>query len=118
MLCCLGLFLSLPATAASYTPSAFVGTQEEDGGGNAPVPDGSYSLMPAEEVQKTDEAPVKAYLLTMLVLAIASFGASVGRLLTTNALSRRGVICSWGLDDRLWVAWADEGPSFLGVFRL
>jgi hypothetical protein len=80
------------------------------------LPDGSYPLTPAEEAQETDRPPVKAYLLTVLVL-VCSFGASVLRMLLTNA-RRQGVICSWIGDDRPWLAVAYEEPSLLGVFRL
>jgi hypothetical protein len=59
---------------------------------------------------------VNASLLTMLMLA-CSLGASVLRMLLTNA-RRQGAICSWSGDDRLWLAVAYEEPSFLGVFRL
>ena len=72
--------------------------------------------MPAEEAQEAYTSPVKAYLLTMLLLA-CSFGASVLRMLLTNA-RRQGAICSWIGDDRPWLAVAHEEPSFLGVFRL
>jgi hypothetical protein len=77
---------------------------------------GSYPLTPAEEVQQTDRHPVNAHLLTMLMLA-CSFGASVLRMLLTNA-RRQGAICSWIGDDRGWVSVVHEDPSFLGVFRL
>jgi hypothetical protein len=72
--------------------------------------------MPAEEVQETDSLSVNAYLLTMLMLA-CSFGASVLRILLTNA---RGQVatCSWSGHDRAWLSVAHEDPSFLGVFRL
>jgi hypothetical protein len=91
MLCCLWVFLiSLPLTAA-HVFSALGGANVEhvDRGANAPapLPNGSYPLMPAEEAQETYSHPVKAYLLTMLMLA-CSFGASVLRMLRTNA--RRG----------------------------
>jgi hypothetical protein len=73
--------------------------------------------MPAEEAQEAYTSPVKAYLLTMLLLA-CSFGASVLRMLLTNA-RRQGAICSsWSGDDRRWLTVAHEDPSFLGVFRL
>jgi hypothetical protein len=81
------------------------------------VPDGIYSLTPAEEVQETDKLPANASLLTILVLAIVALGASVLRLLMTHA-RRRGAICSWGVDLRSWLAGTHEGASFLGVFRL
>ena len=124
MLCCLGILFSLPATTASDVPgapSSLAGASEGhvDGGANgpAPVPDGSYPLTPAEEAQEADRHPVNASLLTILVLAIASIGASVLWLLMTNA-SKRGAICSWSIDDRAWLATAPESSSFLGVFRL
>jgi hypothetical protein len=123
MLCCLGVFLlSLPLTAP-HVSSALAGANVEhvDRGANAPapLPDASYPLMPAEEAQQTDRLPVNSYLLTMLLLA-CSFGASVLRMLLTNARSarRQGAICSWSGDDRPWLAVAHEDPSFLGVFRL
>jgi hypothetical protein len=80
------------------------------------LPDGSYPLTLAEEAQETDSPPVNASLLTMLMLA-CSFGASVLRMLLTNA-RRQGAICSCSGDDRGWLAVAHEDPSFLGVFRL
>jgi hypothetical protein len=119
MLCCLWVLLSMPLTAP-HLSSALGGANVEhvDGGADAPapLPVGSYPLTPAEEAQQTDSPPVNASLLTMLMLA-CSLGASVLRMLLTNAL-RQGAICSWSGDDRLWLAVAYEEPSFLGVFRL
>src|SRR5215217_8052134 len=92
VLCCLGILLSLPATAPD-APSAF-----------------------AEAVQETERHPVNASLLTMLLLSL-SFGASI-LWMPTNDRRRRGATCLWGVDDRPWLAVACEGPSFLGVFRL
>jgi len=122
MLLCLGSFLSLPATTASDVPdvpSALAGANvgHVDRGANAPapLPDESYPITPAEEAQKTDKLPVNAYLLTMLVLAVASFGASVLWLLT-NA-RRQGAIYSLGAV-RASLNTACEQPSFLGVFQL
>jgi len=80
------------------------------------LPNGSYPLTPAEELQRTDRHPVNAYLLTMLLLACL-FGASVLRMLLTNA-RRQEAISSWIGDDRWWLSVAYENPSFLGVFRL
>jgi hypothetical protein len=116
MLCCLGILLSLPATAPD-APSAFAGADagQVDGGANALSPDGSYPLTPAEEVQETERYPVNASLLTMLVLSLF-FGASV--LWMPKNDRRRGASCLWGVEDRRWFAVAYEGPSFLGVFRL
>jgi len=111
--------LSLPLSAP-HVSSALGGANVEHvnrgAKAPAPLPDGSYPLMPAEEVQQTDRHPVKAYLLTMLMLA-CSFGASVLRTLLTNAL-RQGAICSWSGHDRRWLTVAHEDPSLLGVFRL
>jgi hypothetical protein len=119
MLCCLGVLLSLPLTAP-HVSSALGGTNVEhvDRAANAPapLPGGSYPLMPAEEAQETDRHAVNASLLTMLVLA-CSFGSSVLMMVLTNA-RRRGAICSWIGDDRGWLAVAHEEPSVLGVFRL
>ena len=119
MLCWLGILLSLPASSAPELPSAFVradAAQEMDGGANAPPLDASYPITAVEEIQETDSPPVNASLLTMLVLCL-SFGASVLRMLLTNAL-RQGAICSWSGDDRRLLSVAYEDPSFLGVFRL
>jgi hypothetical protein len=119
VLCWLGILLSLPATSTPELPSAFAGAdaaQEMDRGASAPLPDGSYPPTLAEEVQETDSPPVNASLLTMLVLCL-SFGASVLRMLLTNA-RRQGAICSSSGDDRRWLSVAYEDPSFLGVFRL
>jgi hypothetical protein len=115
VLCCLGIFLSLPAPTSEVPgmPSALaganVGHMDRAANAPAPLPDGSYPLTPAEELQELDELPVSFYLLTMLVLMIAYFGASLGWLLMANARRRQAICCS---------AAAHEGPSFLGVFRL
>jgi hypothetical protein len=119
MLCWLGILLCLPATSAPELPSAFVRAEaaQVDGGANAPLPNGSYSITTiAEEIQQTERHPVNASLLTMVVLTL-SFGASVLRMLLTNA-RRQGAICSSSGDDRRWLSVAYEDPSFLGVFRL
>jgi hypothetical protein len=113
--CCLGVLLFLPAVSTD-APSAFAGARV-DRGDNAPsAPYGSHPLPPAEEVQESVKVPVNAHLLTMLLLTVASSGASVLWRLT-NARRRRGAIYSWGVDDRAGWAAAREGPSFLGVFR-
>jgi hypothetical protein len=123
VLCCLGIFLSLPAPTSEVlgVPSALaganVGHMDRAANAPAPLPDGSYPLTPAEELQELDELPVSFYLLTMLVLMIAYFGASLGWLLMANARRRQAICCSV-VNDRGWSAAAHEGPSFLGVFRL
>jgi hypothetical protein len=123
VLCCLGIFLSLPAPTSEVPgmPSALaganVGHMDRAANAPAPLPDGSYPLTPAEELQELDELPVTFYLLTMLVLMIAYFGASLGWLLMANARRRQAICCSV-VNDRGWLAAAHQGPSFLGVFRL
>ena len=120
VLCRLGILLSLPARATDLS-SAYAGAeaaQEEvvDGGVNAPSPDGSYPITPAEEVQQTDKRPISAHLLTMAVLVIVSLGASVLWMLTTKAL-RQGAICSSDVV-RASSTTSCEEPSFLAVFLL
>ena len=120
MLCCLGIFLSLPSTT-SEAPSALggvnVGHMDRAANAPAPLPDRSYPLATVEDLQETDKGPVNASLLTMLLLALVYFGAYVGWLLMTNA-RRQAVMCCSLVDDRWWLAVAHEGPSLLGVFRL
>ena len=120
MLFCLGDFLLSLPLSAPHVSSALGGAnvQHVDRGANAPapLPNGSYPLMPAEEAQETYSLPVNAHLLTMLVLA-CSFGASVLMMLLTN-IRRQGAICSWSGHDRRWLYVAYKDPSFLGVFRL
>jgi hypothetical protein len=127
MLCCLGVLLSLPLSApdvsdvpgvSSALAEANVGHVDRGAIAAAPLPpDASYPLTPAEEPRETDNGPVDFYLLTMLVLTLAYFGASVGWLRMTNA-RRQAVMCCSGGNDRAWLASVHEGPSFLGVFRL
>ena len=115
---CLGIFLSLPASATDLS-SAYAeaeAAQEVDGGGNAPSPDGSYPITPAEELQQTDKRPISAHLLTMAVLVIVSLGASVLWMHTTKAL-RQGAICSWSVV-RASLTISCEEPSLLAVFLL
>jgi hypothetical protein len=123
MLCFLGVLLSLAVTAPDVpgVPSALVGANVGHvdrgvGVSSTPLPDASYPLTPAWEAQETDRHPVNAYLLTMLLL-VCFFGASVLRMLLTNA-RKQGAICFWSGDDRPWLAVAYGEPSLLGVFRL
>ena len=125
MLCCLGLLLSLPLAASdvsdvpgvsSALAGANVGHLHRVASAPAPLPNASYPHTPAEEVHRTDKAPVNAHFLTMPVLAL-SFGASVLSM-ATNDRRRRAASCLWGVQDRRWLAATHEGRSFLGVFRL
>ena len=117
MLCWLGIFLSLPASATDLS-SAYAEAEaaEVDGGVNAPSPDGSYPITPAEEVQQTDKRPISAPLLTMLLLVIVPLGAIVLWMLMSNAL-RQGAICSSDVL-RASLTTSCEEPSFLAVFLL
>ena len=116
MFSCLGIFLSFPQDTASEAPYAPPAWSDE--GSNASAPEGSYPLSATEERLKKDELPVNASLLTLVVLVIASFGASVLWLLTMNARKHRAR-CALGVEEeRPWLAAAHEGPSYLGVFRL
>ena len=117
---CLGILLCLLATTVSEVPFAVAGADVGlvDGEALAPLAEyGSLPLTPAEEAGETDERPVNASLLRMLLLALVYFGACVGWLLMTNA-RRHGVMCCSPVDDRSWLAVTPEGPSLLGVFRL
>ena len=117
MLCWLGIFLSLPASAPEL-PSAFVradAAQEMDGGAHAPPLDASYPITAVEEIQQTERHPVNASLLTALVLTF-SFGANASWMATND--HRSAASCLWGVQDGRWSAVGCEGPSFLGVFRL
>jgi hypothetical protein len=119
MFCWLGILLSLPASSAPESPSAFVradAAQEMDGGANAPPLDASSPITIAEEVQQTERHPVNASLLTMLLLSL-SFGTSVLWMLI-NESCRRAASGLWGVPDRQWLAVGCEGRSLLGVFRL
>ena len=120
LLCCVGIFLLSLPLSAPHVPSALAGANvehvERAANPPAPLPGGSYPLMPGEEAQQTDSPPVNASLLTMLMLA-CSFGASVLMMLLINAW-REGAICSWSGHNRRWLSVSYEDPSFLGVFRL
>src|SRR3954447_24458926 len=106
MLCCLGLLLCLPSTT-SDAPSALAGVNvvhlDRGAAASTTVPDGSYPLATLEELQETDKVPVNASLLTMLLQALAYFGACVGWLFMTNA-RRQAVMCCSLFDDRWWLA--------------
>ena len=116
MLCCLGISLSLPATTPHLASDfARAGAAQMDGGANAPLPDGSFPITPAEEVKEANRHPVNATLLTMLLLSL-SFGASVSCMATNER--GQAASCFWDVEDRAWLAVAHENPSLLGVFRL
>ena len=115
-LMCLGaFFLPLPATG-SEVPSALAmaNLPRVDLATNSQLLDGTYLLAPAEEAEDADKDPLKAELLTMLLLTVC-FGLSVGWLLR-NA-QRQEALCSSGVVGSS-LAGACEDLPFLGVFRL
>jgi hypothetical protein len=119
---CLGILLPLLATTAYEVPSAAarVDVGHVDKEALAPLAeDGSHPLTPAEEAQETDERPLNASVLTMLVLAVASFGGSILWLTTTSAQRQQAIRPCWGAEgNRRWSAGTHEGLSSLGVFLL
>ena len=121
---CLGMLLSLLATTVSEVSAAAAGADvvHVDREALAPLAEyGSHPFTPAQEDGgDTDERPVNASVLTLLVLAGASFGVSIFLWLATTGALRRGAIRpSWGAEgDRRWSGGAHDGLSFLGVFVL
>jgi hypothetical protein len=123
LLLCLGFsltLLSLPARG-SQNPSAFgmANVQSVDQGPNreAPPQDGTY--YPFALAEEADKEPVNAGLLTMLLLAVSFFGASVVGWLLTNAQGQ-GALCfsSLGVVGEVLGRVREDYLPFLGVFRL
>ena len=117
-LVCLGIFLLPLPTSGSEVPSALAmanspGLHLATNGTGHPL-DGTYLVAPAEEAKDAEKSPLKAELLTMLLLAV-SFGLSVGWLLR-NA-HRQGALCSLAGVRSSFAAICEDLP-FLGVFRL
>jgi hypothetical protein len=119
---CLGMLLCLLAITASEAPIAAAGAVagHVDGEALAPLAEyASHPLTPAEEARETDERPVNASVLSMLVLGGACSGVSILWLATMSALRRGALRRCWDAEgDRRWSAGANDGLSFLGVFLL
>jgi hypothetical protein len=119
LLLCLGLSLTLP-DRGSQDPSALgmanVLPVDQVANGNALPLDGTY--YPFALADESDERPVNAGFLTMLLLAASFFGASLVGWLHTKAQGQ-GALCfsSLGVGEVLGGAREDYLP-FLGVFRL
>jgi hypothetical protein len=121
-LLCLGVFLlPWPTTGSevgSEVPSALamanLSRLDLETNGNGHPLDGTYVVAPAEEAEGGEKSPLKAELLTMLLLAL-SFGATVGWLLR-NA-QRQGALCSLAAVHPSFATTCEDLP-FLGVFRL
>jgi len=121
-LCCLRILLSLLTITASEVPLGAAGAHvaHVDAEAFSPLAEyGSHPLTPAREARETDERPVNASFLSMLVLAGASLGISFLWLSKTSALRRGAIRPSWSAEgDGRWSAGAHDGLSFLGVFLL
>jgi hypothetical protein len=124
--CCLGVFLSLfilSLAGSGFEGAYALGTANEahgDQGANnvyAPLPDENYPFTPAVEVEKTDNSPVNAGLLTMLFLVASFIGATAGWLLT-NAQGQGALCFSLGVVGEESSSAREPSLPFLGVFRL
>ena len=121
---CLGILLSFVATAASTTTevsSAPAGKAVANVDGEALVrldKEASAPITPAvQEGRQTEEAPLRASLLTMLVVAVSPFFTSGLLLLATNSSLKGGGSHSLGLLGGSLAATCG-GASVLGVFLL
>ena len=115
---CFGVFvLPLPASG-SEVPSgldmANLPRVDLETNGNGQLLDGTYLVALGEEAEDGEKSPLKAELLTMLLLTLY-FGLSVGWLLR-NA-QRQGALCSLAVVHRSFATTCEDLPS-LGVFRL
>src|SRR5215217_7176029 len=123
VLFCLGILLSFLATATpTEVSSAPAGKAVANVDGEALVQldkEASYPLTPAaQEARETEEGPVRASLLTMLVVAVSSFFWRSGlSLVATNSSLKGGVSCSLGFLGGSLAAGCG-GASLLGVFLL
>jgi hypothetical protein len=124
--CCLGVFLSLcilPLAGSGFEGAYALGTANEahgDQGANnvyAPLPEENYPFTPAVEVEKADNSPVNAGLLTMLFLVASFIGATAGWLLT-NAQGQGALCFSLGVVGEVLGRAREPSLPFLGVFRL
>ena len=120
---CLGILLSFLATANTEVFSAPAQKALGDVHGEALVqlPKDATSApltTPAvQEGRQTEEGPLRASLLTMLVVAVSPFFTSSLSLLAANSSLKRGVSCFLGLLGGWWVAGCG-GASLLEVFLL
>ena len=118
LLLCLGIFLLPLPASGSEVPSALAMTNLPNldlaTNGNGHLLEETYLVAPAEEAEDGEKSPLKAELLTMLLLALC-FGLSVGWVLR-NA-QRQGALCSLGGFGSSFADICEDLP-FLGVFRL
>jgi hypothetical protein len=118
---CLGILLSFLATANTEVFSAPAQTAVWNVHGEALVrlaKDATSALLTtpaAQEARETEEGPLRASLLTLLVVAVSPFFTSGLPLLARNCSLKRGVSCFLGGSSS---AGASGGASVLGVFLL
>jgi hypothetical protein len=115
---CFGVFvLPLPASG-SEVPSgldmANLPRFDLETNGNGQLLDGTYLVALGEEAEDGEKSPLKAELLTMLLLTLY-FGLRVGWLLR-NA-QRQGALSSFAVVHPSFATTCEDLPS-LGVFRL
>ena len=115
---CFGVFvLPLPASG-SEVPSgldmANLPRFDLETNGNGQLLDGTYLVALGEEAEDGEKSPLKAELLTMLLLTLC-FGLSVGWLLR-NA-QRQGALSSFAVVHPSFATTCEDLPS-LGVLRL
>jgi hypothetical protein len=119
---CLGILLSFLATANTelFSAPAQTAVANVDGEALVQLPKDATSAPlttpAAQEGRQTEEGPLRASLLTMLVVAVSPFFTSGSSLHAANSL-KRGV--SWSLGVLLGLsAGANGGASLLGVLLL
>jgi hypothetical protein len=123
VLFCLGILLSFLATATTGGSSAPAGKALGDADGEALVRlDKDATSAPlttpaVQETRETEEGPLRASLLTMLVVAVSPFFTSSLSLLAANCSLKGGVSHSLGVLVGWWAAGCG-GASVLGVFLL
>jgi len=121
---CLGILLSFLATANTEVFSAPAGKALGDVDGEALVQvtkdatSAPLTTLAAQEGRETEESPLRASLLTMLVAAVSPFFTSGLVLLAANCSLKRGVSHSLGLLLGGWWAAGCGRASLLGVFLL
>ena len=124
VLLCLGAYLtllSLPASAPDGPSTLGMANGlhiDQAPNANAPPLDGNYPSAPAEETKKTDQDPVNADLLTMLLLAASFFGLSVGWLLSNAQGQEASCFPSLGVVGEVLGSTREDYLPFLGVLRL
>ena len=119
---CLGILLPFLATANTelFSAPAQTAVANVDGEALVQLPKDATSAPlttpAAQEGRQTEEGPLRASLLTMLVVAVSPFFTSGSSLHAANSL-KRGV--SWSLGVLLGLsAGANGGASLLGVLLL